>query len=191
MLSLEKVQFNEKDLIHIAEIELTKQCRLNDIEVRNITAYNKLIHKKVKGFSANYHNYLKDKSSYSIAERQFKELLEHCGLNDFIHEFKVKVRDFKGTNHTYHMDFYFPLFKIAIEINPLFHYTYNSVAMRDKLRAKLLKRKAHIETIDIKVYQKVRKGKLETFIDYEKAFKIIQIILNKRKVHRETLLNFI
>lgn len=191
MLSLEKIQISDTDLNLIDEIELTKQCRLNEIEKNNITAFNKSIGKKIKGFSTNYHNHERDKKNYSIAEKQFKELLLNHGLTDFIHEHKIKVKDVKGIVHTYHIDFYFPLFRLAIEINPTFHYSYNVVAIRDKLRAKLLKRKLHIETIDIKVYFRTRKGKLETFIDYNKAFSVIEKILRKRKIHKETLAYYI
>jgi very-short-patch-repair endonuclease len=159
MINLENLAISITDINLIQEIELTKQCRLNEIETKNITLYNKTINKKIKGFSANCHNYNRNKNVYSEAENQFKELLEQHNIKDYLHEFKVKVRDIRGKIRTYHIDFYFPSLKLAIEINPMFHYTFKTVVTRDKLRALLLKKNYHINTIDIKVHHKTVKGK--------------------------------
>jgi 5'(3')-deoxyribonucleotidase len=190
MLTLERLQLNEADSVHLEEIKLTQQLRLKEIEKCNITRYNKLIGKKIKGFSANAHNYNRDGNVYSIAEMQFKELLESYGIN-FIHEYQVKVKDIKNNVHSYHLDFYIPELRLAIEVNPLFHYTYETVAIRDNLRSRLLKRKADITTWDLKVYFKTVKGVTQTFIDYEKAFKIIEQILKAKKVHKGLLINYL
>src|SRR5208282_962406 len=77
---------------------------------------------------------------YSLAERIFKDILSHSGLNDCIHEHKIRVKDAIGKVHNYHIDFYFPNQRIAIEINPDFHYDYEPVVVSDKLRTQILKR---------------------------------------------------
>ena len=77
---------------------------------------------------------------YSLAERIFKESLINNGLTDWIHEHKIKLRMPLGKIHIYHIDFYFPNQRIAVEINPDFHYDYEPVVVCDKLRTQVLSR---------------------------------------------------
>ena len=93
-----------------------------------------------KGFSANSHNYKRSHTDYSLAERIFKDTLLHKKLTDWIHEHNIKVKDSLGKIHNYHLDFYFPNQRIAIEINPDFHYDYEPVVVCDKLRSQVLSR---------------------------------------------------
>ena len=191
MISTDKLtgQINVELQTEIATINHLK--RLDKIKTE-ITELNKLNNKNVKGFSANEHNYKRSSKQYSEAEQLFKDVLDLAGLKenlDYFHEFKIKVRDVHNRIHVYHLDFYFPTLKICVEINPLFHYRYEVVAIRDKLRASLLKRKLNIKTLDLRVYMKTRKGKTYKALDVKQCDKIINEILNKiHKPHKETLL---
>lgn len=191
MISIDKItgQINVELQTEIATINHLKRL---DIIKNEITELNKLNNKNVKGFSANQHNYKRSSKQYSEAEQLFKDALNLAGLKenlDYFHEHKVKVRDVHNRIHVYHLDFYFPSLKICVEINPMFHYTYEVVAIRDKLRASLLKRKLNIKTLDLKVYMKTRKGKTYMALDVKQCDKILNEILNKiHNPHKETLL---
>jgi len=86
------------------------------------------------------------------------ELKAYNLLNGFlekhkaIHEHKVKGKTSKGTktvSFRFFLDFYLPLKRADLEIDPLFHKTYKPVVIRDKLRDKVLKSNLHINTIRI------------------------------------------
>ena len=151
-------------IVHEELKTLQTMVKLNK-EMRNITAYNKANHVAVKGFSANFHNYKRISDSYSIAENLFREQLELNGITNYLHEHKVTIKDILGNMHNYHLDFYMPSIKLCIEISPLFHQTYLTVAVRDKLRTSLLKRKLGIKTVVVRVHFRIRKGITETFIN--------------------------
>jgi hypothetical protein len=170
------------------EIRTLKTLVLLNKEMKNITAYNKANHVNIKGFSANFHNCGRNSEHYSIAENLFREQLELNGINTYLHEHKVTVRDALFNAHIYHLDFYIPDIKLAIEISPLFHFTYKSVAIRDKLRESLLKRKHGINTVVVKVHFRTRKGIMETYInpvDSKKAINKIRKL--SQKPNKETL----
>ena len=162
-------------IVHSEIATLKTMVKLNK-EKERITAWNKANHVEIKGFSVNFHNYARNSDNFSIAENLFREQLELNGITNFIHEHKVVIRDALYRAHTYHLDFYIPEIKLAIEISPLFHFTYETVAIRDKLRTSLLKRKLGIETIVVKVHFRTRKGKLETYINPEDSEKAISEI---------------
>ena len=109
-------------------------------QIKQKTIDNRTNGIKRKGFSANSHNYKRSAKEYSLAERIFKESLINSGLTDWIHEHKIKVKDAIGKIRIYHIDFYFPNQRIAIEINPDFHYDYEPVVVCDKLRSQVLSR---------------------------------------------------
>jgi len=136
----------------MSELELLEQFSKVKIAEKARTELNKANGCKVKGFSANCHNYSRDSTVYSMAESIFKDKLLNSGLSKehWIHEYPIQVKDVSGKSHTYHIDFYFPKQRLAVEINPMFHYNYAPVALRDQLRAKILSRYG-IKTLDIKV----------------------------------------
>ena len=147
----------------MSELELLEQFSKVKIAEKARTELNKANGCKVKGFSTNCHNYSRDSTVYSMAESIFKNKLLNSGFSkaDFIHEFPVTVRDKKGQIHRYHLDFYFPKLKLAIEINPEFHYSYEPVVIRDKIRNLVLLRYG-IRTLEIHVeienYSQVHKN---------------------------------
>ncbi len=194
MLNPETIQINryrgidnsKVSIVH-EEIRTLKTLVVLNKEMKNITAYNKANHVNIKGFSANFHNYGRNSEHYSIAENLFREQLELNGIN-FLHEHKIQIKDALLNTHTYHLDFFIPNIKLAIEISPLFHFTYKSVAIRDKLRESLLKRRHGINTVVVKVHFRTRKGILETYInpvDTEKAIAHIRKL--SRIPNKETL----
>jgi len=195
MLRIETIQIsrykgidNSKVSIVHTEIQTLKHLKALDIEKLNITAFNKKNHVNVKGFSANYHNYARTNNNYSIAEKLFQEQLELNGITSYLHEFKIQVKDALFNSHCYHLDFYIPEIKLAIEISPLFHFTYKTVAIRDKLRESLLKRKHGIKTIVIKVHFRVKKGHTETYLNSKDIEIAINLIKKLREIpHKETL----
>ena len=136
----------------LSERELSQECFKINQDVKAKTIANKTLNSKIKGFSANSHNYGRTKNVYSLAENIFKDKLLNSGLSKehWIHEYPIQVKDVSGKSHTYHIDFYFPKQRLAVEINPMFHYNYAPVALRDQLRAKILSRYG-IKTLDIKV----------------------------------------
>jgi hypothetical protein len=199
MLNPETIQINrykgidnsKVSIVH-SEIATLKTLVLLNKEKERITAYNKLNHVAIKGFSANFHNYKRSENNFSIAENLFREQLELNGITNWLHEHKVQIKDALNQTHTYHLDFFIPEIKLAIEISPLFHFTYETVAIRDKLRESLLKRKLGINTIVVKVHFRTRKGILETYInpvDSKKA--IAQIRKLSRKPNKETLTYYV
>lgn len=119
-------------------------------------------------------------------------MLKSNGFNDFIHEFPIKVKDSLGTWHIYHLDFYFPAFKLAIEINPAFHYTYETVAIRDTIRNKLLSRKAHIKTLNVDLVFKTKKKIQYTSLEQKSVKKALKTLkrMSTKKPHKETLLAY-
>jgi hypothetical protein len=197
MLKVESMQINrykgiDESRISIVHEELRtlKQLKALDKEKQNITAFNKAHHVNIKGFSSNFHNYNRSSDNYSIAENLFREILELNNIS-FIHEHKIQIRDALLNAHNYHLDFFIPDIKLAIEISPLFHFTYETVAIRDKLRESLLLRKQGIKTLVIKVHFRTRKKIIETYLnssDTDKAIKTIKQL--KRKPHKETLLYY-
>jgi len=199
MLKIQQIQVNrykgiDSSKITIVNEEIATLKLLNELNIQkeNITKYNKDNNIKVKGFSANFHNFERSNNNYSTAENLFKEQLE---LNNiaFLHEFQIKIRDALFNSHTYHLDFYIPEIKLAIEISPLFHFTYQTVAIRDKLRESLLKRKHGIKTIIIKVHFRTIKGHTETYlntVDTKKALATIKQ-LKRKKPNKETMLAYL
>jgi len=175
------------------EYAILKQLRQLKKLKTALTQKNTKKPKYRQGFSSNYHNFKHDNGKYSTAEKLFKKLLDKHNVK-YVHEYRVKLKDFIGKTHNYYIDFYIPEVKLAIEINPLFHYTYESVKIRDKLKARLLKRRMHIKTIDIKAYirvkQKNRIKRLITTIDNTKALNLIQKI-KRMKPNKETLIYWI
>jgi hypothetical protein len=197
-LKIESIQINRYkgidnskiSIVH-EELKTLQELRQLNIEKENITAWNKSHHITMKGFSANFHNFKRVSDNYSIAENLFREQLELNGI-DFLHEHKVQIKDALNNNHTYHLDFFIPEIKLAIEISPLFHFTYKTVAIRDKLRESLLLRKENIKTLVIKVHFRTKKGHIETYLnptDTKKAIKEIKK-LKRKKPHKETLLAY-
>lgn len=180
---------NDKITVINEDIAMLKIYSQLEKQKNAITAYNKMHGNKIKGFSANSHNYTRDKNVYSISELLFKELLEQNNINGFIHEHKISVNDLIMHKHFYHLDFYFPSLKIAIEINPLFHYTYANVAIRDKIRTSLLKRKHNIKVLDVIVRFRTKKGIIQTYLDTKSANNAINEIKAQllNKPHKETL----
>jgi len=175
----------------IEELKTLQELRALNIEKENITAWNKSHHINIKGFSANFHNFKRTSDSYSIAESLFRDTLELNNIS-YLHEFQIKAKDALLNSHSYHLDFYIPEIKLAIEISPLFHFTYKTVAIRDKLRTSLLARKHNIKTIVIKVHFRTKKGRVETYLnvnDVEKAIKLIKK-LKQKKPNKETLLAY-
>lgn len=166
------------------EITLIEELMYLDAAKVELTAKNALKPKRRQGFNANFHNYSRNKNVYSIAEQQFKQLLDKFGIY-YTHEHKISCKDVRMRTYCYHMDFYLPELRLNLEIKPLFHWTYEIVAKRDQLREKLLK-KYHIDTIDIKVFHFVRKKRLITQIDTENAFKVLKSLKNK-PISKETL----
>ena len=200
MLIAESIQINrykgiDNDKITIVSEEIATLKLLSKLDKlkEQITQQNRQKPNYRKGFSSNYHNFNRLENSYSIAESLFRQLLnEHC-LNDFIHEFPIKLHDSLMHTHNYHIDFYFPALKLAIEINPAFHYTYQTVAIRDIIKTNLLKRKAHVKTLDVKVIHKVKKGKLLTMLDIKTANKTIRQIkqLMQKPANRELITTYL
>jgi len=195
MLNPETIQINrykgidnsKVSIVH-SEIATLKTLVLLNKEKERITAYNKLNHVAIKGFSANFHNYKRSENNFSIAENLFREQLELNGITNWLHEHKVQIKDALNQTHTYHLDFFIPEIKLAIEISPLFHFTYETVAIRDKLRESLLKRKLGINTIVVKVHFRTRKGNIETFINNADTVKAIKAIKKlSKKSNPETL----
>ena len=184
---------NSKVLIVSEEIATLKLLEKLNLEKENITKFNKANHIKIKGFSANFHNFNRSENSYSIAEDLFRRVLEDHNINSYLHEYQIKVKDVIGKNHTYHLDFYLPSIKLAIEISPLFHFTYETVAIRDQLRTSLLKRKVGIETQVVKVHFRTVKSKTETYLNPKDVNQIISIIKRKlrNKPHKETLARYL
>jgi hypothetical protein len=79
------------------------------------------------------------------------------------------------------LDFFIPEIKLAIEISPNFHHSYETVAIRDKLRASLLKRKNNITTIEVKVCFRTKKGVIETYLDKKSVDYAIKEIKTAKK----------
>jgi very-short-patch-repair endonuclease len=173
----------------IEELKTLQELRELNIEKENITKFNKANHINVKGFSANFHNFKRTSDNFSIAEALFRDVLELNNIN-FLHEFQIKVKDILLRIHSYHLDFFIPEIKLAVEISPLFHFTYKTVAIRDKLRESLLL-KHGIKTHVVKVHFRTVKGRTETYLnvkDVEKALKLIKKL--KQKPNKETLLAY-
>jgi hypothetical protein len=169
------------------ELKLLSEIQQLNIEKQNITELNKhKLHKKGFHHCINSHNPNKDKDVFSHAEKEFYDLAIKEGFN-FLHEHKVKVKDIKGITHTYSLDFYDALRKANIEINPLFHYTYETVRKRDILRILLLKKKRHIKTFHVLAYYNVKAKRCE--IDREQALKVLKEV-KKLKVNRESLIYY-
>lgn len=137
---------------------------------------------RASGFSNHKQSRTRDPKIYTIAESKLKELADSYGLH-YVHELRIKVKDYFNRLHTYKLDFYFPASKINVEINPLFHKTYLLVNTRDRLRKKLLK-KLGIKSYAIDAY--CGKNPLETTIDKNRARKILSLI-SKTQTSRETL----
>lgn len=197
MLKASKIQLNRyqgldssKVLIVSEEVATLKMLEELNLEKERITAYNKLNHVDIKGFSANFHNFNRSRESYSIAESLFRDQLEGNQIKDFLHEHAVSVKDSLGKTHLYHLDFFIPSIKTAIEISPLFHYTYQTVAIRDKLRTSLLKRKHHINTLVIKVHFRTRRGRLETYLNPNDVKTVLRTVRKqlRGKPSKETIL---
>jgi hypothetical protein len=93
-------------------------------------------------------NHKRDSKVYTTAENNFKAIADRFGLN-YLHEWQIKAKDSELGLHCYKIDFYFPDFKIAVEINPEFHYSYKPVFIRDKIR-KIALKKFGIKTYAIK-----------------------------------------
>lgn len=173
----------------IEELNTLKELRQLNIEKENITKFNKANHINIKGFSSNFHNFKRNSDNYSIAESLFRDVLELNNIS-FLHEFQIKIRDILLNSHSYHLDFFIPEIKLAVEISPLFHFTYKTVAIRDKLRTSLLL-KHGIKTLVIKVHFRTRKGRIETYLnvkDVETTIKQIKKL--KRIPNKETLLAY-
>lgn len=69
-----------------------------------------------------------------------------------IHEKCIKGKTSKGSKTTrfvFWADFFFPLKKLDLEIDPVFHKTYLKVVNRDLIRTSLLKRKHNVNTMRI------------------------------------------
>jgi hypothetical protein len=183
---------NTKISIVSEEIQTLKHLSRLDKEKMALTAYNKRNHINIKGFSANFHNWNRNKDNYSIAENLFREQLELNDLTDYLHEYAIQVKDALLKSHNYHLDFYFPSIKLAIEISPLFHFKYETVAVRDKIRTALLKRKHGIKTIVIKVHFRTINKRIETYLNIEDTKQAIKEIkkLKRKKPHKETLLGY-
>jgi very-short-patch-repair endonuclease len=195
MLKAQHIQINrykgltgDKAIIVSEEIATLKMLNQLDKEKTRITKWNKSHHVNIKGFSSNFHNYNRSNNNYSIAECLFKDQLELNNIK-FLHEFQIKVKDALFNSHSYHLDFFIPEIKLAIEISPLFHFTYQTVAIRDKLRTALLKRKCGIKTMVVKVHFRTVKGKTETYLNIEDTKKALATIkkLKRLKPHKETL----
>ena len=125
-----------------------------------------------KGFHNCYHNPSHDKDSYSHAENQFKQLCQKLGFEanvDFIHEKKVKTLEC-GRVKQFYLDFYFIRKRISVEINPMFHLTYQKVRNRDTIKRKILRRHFNIEQFNIKV--------INGDIDSIYASKVLEMIRN-------------
>lgn len=199
MLQAQTIQINRyrgiddsKVTIVNEEIATLKLLNQLDKEKVRITAWNKEHHVTIKGFSANFHNYGRTSDNYSIAENLFREQLELNGITNYLHEHKIIVRDALYRAHTYHLDFFIPDIKLAIEISPLFHFTYETVAIRDKLRESLLKRKLGINVLVVKVHFRTRKGHIETFINHADSVRVIKAIKRmSKKSNPETLTHYI
>lgn len=179
---------NSKVKIISEELETLKTLQQLEFIASEKTKRNKQLGTIRKGFSANAHNYSRDAKIFSIAEELFKEVLESEGFKNYVHELKIIVKDTVLNSHIYHIDFYFPSLKLAIEINPLFHYTYQNVLIRDQLRSKLLARKHGIKTLDVKVLHKTVKGKFLTQLE-PKSTKLAINYLKKHsdKINKQTL----
>jgi hypothetical protein len=198
MLRIQSVQINRykgidetKITVVHEEIKTLKHLKELDLEKQRIILFNKKNHVNIKGFSANFHNYGRTENNYSVAENLFREQLELNGI-DFLHEFKIQVKDALFNNHCYHLDFYIPEIKLAIEISPLFHFTYKIVAIRDKLRESLLKRKHGILTHVVKVHFRTVKGHTETYLNVSDVSNAIKLIKNlKKTTNKETLFHYL
>lgn len=199
MLNPETIQINryrgldnsKVNIVHSEIATLKTMIKLNK-EKDRITAWNKKNHITIKGFSANFHNYARNSDNFSIAENLFREQLELNGITNYLHEHKIIVRDALYRAHTYHLDFFIPDIKLAIEISPLFHFTYETVAIRDKLRESLLKRKLGINVLVVKVHFRTRKGHIETFINHADSVRAIKAIKRmSKKSNPETLTHYI
>lgn len=69
-----------------------------------------------------------------------------------IHEKCIKGKTSKGSKtvrFAFWCDFFLPLKKLDLEIDPAFHKTYPKVANRDLIRTSLLKRKHNVNTMRI------------------------------------------
>lgn len=171
----------EFDSIGINDLTIEKQLRFLET-FKNI----KDIEKKKscsKGFSnGSILNQARDSHIYTKAEQLFKNLCESFNLNP-VHELKIKVKDSENRLHLFKLDFYFQDSKIDVEISPAFHKTYRIVAIRDKLKAKLLKKDG------IKVYHvDVIFKHDETFIDINKAKKLCLMI--QKATTKKSCLNY-
>jgi very-short-patch-repair endonuclease len=165
------------------------ELRQLNIEKENITKFNKDNHINIKGFSANFHNFKRTSDNFSIAESLFRDVLELNNIS-YLHEFQIKIRDILLNSHSYHLDFFIPEIKLAIEISPLFHFTYKTVATRDKLRESLLL-KHGIKTLVIKVHFRTKKGRTETYLNVKDVQQTLKEIKKLRqKPHKETMLYY-
>jgi very-short-patch-repair endonuclease len=153
-----------------------KALRIPDIEKQKA--------RNIKGFYAccNSHNQQHDKNVYSIAEEKFRKILVKHKI-EFLHEFKIKCKNLK--NHTYYIDFFIPKQRVAIEINPKFHNTLNTVKYTDVLREKLLLNHG-IKTITINVYYHKQHGKIEPYLNETDIKKVLKI-LRKNETSCNTL----
>lgn len=127
-----------------------------------------------------YHNYNHDKNGFSIAEKQFKDYCLKHGLNlkDLLHEHKIKFKWIKGNttkSSVVHADFLHVPTRIIIEINPMFHYTYQPVVERDARKIKQL-RKHGFRVFRIKVFIGTRKGKYTTKLNLKYANEVVNTI---------------
>ena len=74
MLNIENIHINrykgiqnEKITVINENIAMLKLYSILEKQKKAITLFNKQNGNKIKGFSANYHNYARNKNSYSIA----------------------------------------------------------------------------------------------------------------------------
>lgn len=143
-----------------------------------------------KGFHNGFHNQNHDKNSFSIAEQQFKDYCFKHGIDikDLLHEHKVKFKWVKGSttkSSIVHPDFLHITTRIIIEINPMFHYTYKPVVVRDARKIKQL-RKHGYKVFRIKVFIGTVKGKYTTKLNLKYANKVVNI-MKRAKQSREQL----
>ena len=139
----------EPDSFSIADLTLEKQIKL----LETFKSWKDIEKGKIKGrgfANASILNPLRDSEVFTKAEQIFKDISDK-------------------------LDFFYPESRIDVEISPDFHKSYKLVAVRDKLRALLLKR-ANIRVFVIRVYFKHGK----TFIDVAKARKVCKLILEAK-----------
>ena len=163
----------EPDSLTLSDLTLEKQVRFlgafklwKDVEKGYV---------KGRGFAnAQILNPLRDSNVFTKAERIYKDISDNFSLNS-VHELRVFIKDHDNRQHCFKLDFFYPESRIDVEVSPDFHLSYKLVAVRDKLKAMLLKRLG-IRVFHVKVYFKHGK----TIIDVAKARKLCKLIKDSK-----------